>query len=206
MASSKTCFACCPIRGFATTISASRGAVFTAWNAPWKSGLGPRTSRDRSSSLKARAAASYSLKATAGPGPSASQRIPTRDSLGSSTFSNSTRFALKSRARWASPVIFPPGCAKLSTYPAATGSTELSITIGIVLVASLAARITTLLAATITSTFCCTTRAQSRASDPICPPHTGVRSGCFYRPHNRDRVNPCRNASNKGESPSARRI
>ena len=42
----------------------------------------------------------------------------------------------------ARPVMFLPGRAKLSTVPAATGSTTLTITIGIVVVACLAARIT----------------------------------------------------------------
>ena len=64
------------------------------------------------------------------------------------------RLALRSRLNQASPVMFPPGRAKLSTYPAATGSTELIITTGVVLVASFAARITTLLVPRITSTFC----------------------------------------------------
>ena len=72
---------------------------------------------------------------------SASQRTPTRDIPGTTSVSNSSRFPLNSRVSLVSPVIFPPGRAKLSIIPVATGSPVVTMTMGIVLVACLAARI-----------------------------------------------------------------
>ena len=66
----------------------------------------------------------------------------TRASLGTASLSSSSRLPLSSLERSVRPVTFPPGRARLSTRPASTGSnTEFTMTIGIVLVASLAARI-----------------------------------------------------------------
>ena len=88
-------------------------------------------STDRSSSLKARAATSYSLKATVGPGPSVSQRTATRDSVGSSSLSNSTRFALKSRMRRASPVMFPPDVRRFPHIPRRQDRWSYSLQLGL---------------------------------------------------------------------------
>ena len=49
----------------------------------------------------------------------------------SAAFSSSTRFPASSCARLASPVMFPPGCARLATNPCPTGSAISTITIGI---------------------------------------------------------------------------
>ena len=54
---------------------------------------------------------------------------------------------------WLSPVTLPPGRAKLATSPASTGSVALTMTIGIVVVARLAASAGAWEEATITSTL-----------------------------------------------------
>src|SRR5262245_15677653 len=54
---------------------------------------------------------------------------------------------------WVSPVTFPPGRARLATRPTRTGSSSAVMTIGIVVVAFLAASAAGLLPAKITSTF-----------------------------------------------------
>ena len=64
-----------------------------------------------------------------------------REILGIDSLSSSSRFPLSSLVSFVSPVIFPPGRAKLSTSPVATGSIVTTMTMGIVLVASFAARI-----------------------------------------------------------------
>jgi hypothetical protein len=61
-----------------------------------------------------------------------------------------------------SPVMFPPGRARLATRPVATGSTTTAMTMGIVPVASLAARIAGTAAVTMTSVF----RRTSSAARP----------------------------------------
>ena len=63
----------------------------------------------------------------------------TRESLGTNVSSISRCLELKSPARFESPVMLPPGCARLLTKPAPTGSVETTITMGIVVVAFCAA-------------------------------------------------------------------
>src|SRR5215831_913042 len=78
------------------------------------------------------------------------------------------------------PVTLPPGRARLSTWPATTGSIPLPvITIGIVLVAFLAARISgSAPATTMTSTLRRTSSAASSGLRPLFPPHIGTRWRC----------------------------
>ena len=64
---------------------------------------------------------------------------------------------------WLRPVTLPPGRAKLATSPASTGSVALTMTIGIVVVARLAASAGAWEEATITSTLCRTRSAASSA-------------------------------------------
>ena len=59
------------------------------------------------------------------------------------SFSSSNRLPLRSRVSRVTPVTFPPGRAKLSMSPVATGSTTVIMTMGIVLDACMAARMTT---------------------------------------------------------------
>ena len=57
------------------------------------------------------------------------------------SFSSSSRLAANTSAMVVNPVTFPPGRARLSTSPSATGSGTVKKTIGIVLVAFLAATV-----------------------------------------------------------------
>ena len=59
---------------------------------------------------------------------------------GNASLSNSSRFALSSGVKKDDPVMLPPGRARLATSPAATASPTGAMTIGIVVVACLAAR------------------------------------------------------------------
>ena len=124
------------------------------------------------------------------------RRTPTRDIPGITSLSNSSRFPLRSRVSVANPVIFPPGRAKLSTIPVATGSRIVTMTIGIVLVACLAAR-----------------RVDPVRDDkdidlelhefghktwdaiPDFLQRSDIQPGCFSPRCNRDLAVPCRNAS-----------
>ena len=63
-----------------------------------------------------------------------------RATWGTSSFSSSTRFACSSVVTPLSPVTFTPGCARLVTTPFAIGSPSPDNTIGIVVVAFLAAK------------------------------------------------------------------
>ena len=96
-------------------------------------------------------------------------------------------------------MIFPPGRAKLLISPVATGSSVVTITMGIVLVACLAARIPGVCVATSTSTLSCTssaTRLGIRSRDSLNSSDT--QPGCFSPQYNRDLLDPCRNASTDG--------
>ena len=137
-------------------ISASARALAAAWTASSTSGCSTRTCKDWSCILRTRAAASYSLKYVVTTESSGGQSTATRDSRGTTSLSNSSRFAFRSWVSVATPVIFPPGRAKLSTVPFATGSSPVTMTIGIVLVACLAARTAAVMGATMTSTLSCT--------------------------------------------------
>ena len=67
------------------------------------------------------------------------QRMATRETVGSTSLRNSSCFPTSSGARAASPVTLPPGRARLATRPLPTGSLTPTITMGIVVVACLAA-------------------------------------------------------------------
>src|SRR5215467_16343175 len=78
---------------------------------------------------------------------------PTRASLGTASLSISSRLVLSPDAKPENPVTLPPGRARLATKPAATGSPMLVITMGIVVVALLAANAGTADETTIRSTL-----------------------------------------------------
>jgi ABC transporter substrate binding protein len=59
--------------------------------------------------------------------------------LGSNSCSNSSRFGATSSDAWVTPVTLPPGRLRLATSPILTGSAAVSKTIGMVLVAAVAA-------------------------------------------------------------------
>src|SRR5215813_14100483 len=68
--------------------------------------------------------------------------MATRESLGTTSLRISSRLPLSSTLRVDSPVMFPPGRARLAMKPSPTGSGSFVMTMGIVEVASLAARVT----------------------------------------------------------------
>src|SRR5207253_2187564 len=71
--------------------------------------------------------------------PAASRRA-TRARPGTASLRSSSRFPMSSGFMTLSPVRFPPGRARLATNPAPTGSALDAMTMGMVLVACLAAR------------------------------------------------------------------
>jgi hypothetical protein len=126
------------MRAFCRIMRAWTRSVLAALNAVSKS-LEVRTCRDWTSIPSARATVSVSFKLPVLLGSAGFQRTPSRVNLGKVSFSNSSRFPAKSEAMFVSPVIFPPGRARLVMIPVATGS-PVVMTMGMVLVACLAAR------------------------------------------------------------------
>jgi hypothetical protein len=88
-----------------------------------------------------------------------------RDADGSASLSSSTYFWLSPGTKLVSPVMFPPGRARLATNPCATGSGTTSITMGMVAVASRMAFVSRVPVVTTTSTLAWT-RAESRSGRP----------------------------------------
>src|SRR5215471_5554037 len=81
-------------------------------------------------------------------------RTATREALGTASLSSSRYFpTISGPAPNATPVTLPPGRARLATIPTPTGSKTYTITMGIVLVACLAAWAATGLPATMRSTL-----------------------------------------------------
>jgi ABC transporter substrate binding protein len=79
-------------------------------------------------------------------------RHATRRRPGTSSVNSSSRLLLNSGARPPTPLMFQPGRATLATTPELTGSPRLVKTIGMVVVARLAARPLAVVTAKITST------------------------------------------------------
>lgn len=95
-----------------------------------------------------------------------SHKMATRDRPGTASFSSSSRLAASSPAVMASPVTFPPGRARLATYPFSTGSWKAGNTIGIMPDACSTARKASAVVTTMTSG----SRATSSAA------RSGIRS------------------------------
>src|SRR5262245_4593643 len=85
------------------------------------------------------------------------------------SFISSSRFALSSGANVDSPVIFPPGLARLATNPLPTGSVSCAMMIGIVEVASFTGRVTAPPPVMMISTLSCTSSAASAGRPSIFP-------------------------------------
>ena len=83
----------------------------------------------------------------------ATRRSPTRASLGTASLSISSLLVFSSGAKLESPVTLPPGRARLATKPAPTGSPAFVITMGMAVVAFLAANADGVPEATIRSTL-----------------------------------------------------
>src|SRR6516165_6203881 len=91
-------------------------------------------------------------------------RKPTIFALGTSSRSNSSRFAPSEVTRKVTPVTLPPGRLRLETRPISTGSAPVAKTIGMVLVAALAATAAGGASATITATGSATSSAANPGS------------------------------------------
>ena len=142
------------------------------------------------------AAASASLHRFVDSGKSGFWRTATGPNSGRTSLSNSSLLPSSAAARRLSPVMFLPGRARLATNPAATGSAPLAaMTMGIVVVACLAAWTIGLPLATITSTRNRTSSAaRSRTLAGFAPVQRG--SSAMFRPSIQPRsCRPCRKAS-----------
>ena len=127
---------------------------------------GPCTATNRTCSPRVSPAASasfiMSLRSPYAPG---CQRATTWEAEGSASLSKPKRLGTSCGLRRVSPVIFPPGRARLATSPSATGSPIFRTTIGIVVVACCAARPASEFPATMTSKGPC---------EPLCSAPFGI--------------------------------
>ena len=125
-------------------------------------------------------------------------------SLGTASLSISSLLVLSSVAKLVNPVTLPPGRARLSTRPAATGSEPLAITIGIVVVAFLTANATGVAVTTIRSTLRRTSSAASsgRRSGPLFSPNR-YSMVIFFPSIHPSLLSSCRNASTRTALPEA---
>ena len=112
-----------------TTISPSGRAVLIVARARSRS-LGPRTSTGWSFRPSASAAGCTAFQAIVVNGLAGLSRATTRD-LRDRLLEKFEPLSLQRRRDVDSPVTLPPGCARLDTRPAATGSPAIAVTIGI---------------------------------------------------------------------------
>jgi hypothetical protein len=103
-------------------------------SSPW-----PRTSTTLSCSPRTVAAASTSLNERRAPGNPGSHRTVTRERLGTASLRSCRRLPVTSVLWTVTPVMLPPGRARLATKPVATGSLAITMTMGIDVVALCAA-------------------------------------------------------------------
>jgi hypothetical protein len=109
-------------------------------------------------------------------------RTATREAAGAiSRSSSSCLLAISGPASKVMPVMFPPGRARLATKPSPTASALASMTIGIVAVADLLARVAAEEPATITSTLSCRSSPTSAGSRSTLPSANRV-SMMMFRP------------------------
>gem|GEM_PF-2323429 len=141
------------------------------------------------------AASSISFKNCAVPGSVELPMTVTRESLGTISFKSSSRLPLISGARVDNPVMFPPGRAKLATNPLATGSPSCAKTMEIVVVASLAARVTDGPAVTMISTLRRTSSAASSRSRSAFPSAYRNSTTMFFPSTYPSSRSPSRNAA-----------
>src|SRR5262249_15111223 len=107
----------------------------------------------------------------------------------------SSRLPLSSGAKVDSPVMFPPGRARLATNPLLTGSVSFAMTMGIVVVASLAARVANVPVVTTTSTLRRTSSAASAGRRSFFPSAYRGSMRMFFPSTYPSSRRPCRNAS-----------
>src|SRR3989304_3599828 len=104
------------VNGSSSVMRARARSRLAASNARSKSS-GPRTPRDCSVTPNARAPACATFKSSALNGLAAVPKTAPRGSLGTISLSSSNRLALNSGKRRDTPVMFPPGRARLVTNP-----------------------------------------------------------------------------------------
>ena len=95
----------------------------------------------------------YCATAMSAPGLASCQSTATRETLGKASLSSASRFPLSSSTMKLKPVMLPPGLERLRTRPLFTGSAMRVMTMGIVVLAFLAACTDWVFTATITSTL-----------------------------------------------------
>jgi hypothetical protein len=93
----------------------------------------------------------------------------TRDAVGTASLRSWSRFALISASMIVTPVTFLPGRPRLETRPLPRASALLAITIGMVEVACMAARMASVTSATMTSGLRLTSSA-AKAGKRLSPP------------------------------------
>src|SRR5262249_20173282 len=119
------------------------------------------------------------------PGKIGSQRITTRERFGTASLSSS-RYLPPAIGATVTPVMFPPGRARLVISPASTGAPPRSITIGIEPVACLAATVSWFVRVTITSTFSRTRSTASAGSRSVWPSANRGSKTMFWLRSSRD--------------------
>src|SRR5215475_3478304 len=122
-------------------------------------------------------------------------RIAMRETFGAASLRTSRRLTLSSSVMEVTPVTLPPGRERLATSPCSTGSSDDPITIGIVLMAALAAMVSAPAVVRMRSTFNWTNSvaragrrssrnsAQRRSTTMFCPCELGERDP--LAPHKR---------------------
>src|SRR5213080_3280043 len=111
-----------------------------------------------------------------------------RETLGTTSLRRPKRFPLKSASCVVSPVTFAPGRPRLATSPAPTGSASCAMTMGIVPVACLAARLAGVPDVTITSTLAQPARPQDRGAGRFFPLQIGTQTRCSVLPRSPTRA------------------
>jgi hypothetical protein len=128
----------------------------------------------------------------------------TRESFGINSLGNSTRLPCSSGVLWLTPVMFPPGRARLATSPDPTGSATVENTTGTVVVAPFAASAPGVAKATMTSTPSLT-RSVARAGRRSWRP-SALRSSkvTFWPSTYLSSASPCRSAVMSEHGPGQR--
>ena len=131
------------------------------------------------------------------------RRSPTRASLGTASLSISSLLVFSSVAKLESPVTLPPGRARLATKPAPTGSPTFVITMGMVVVALLAANAARVPATTIRSTLRRTRSAASSGRRSVFCSANRYSMAIFFPSIHPSLLISCRNASTRTALPEA---
>ena len=131
------------------------------------------------------------------------RRSPTRASLGTASLSISSLLVFSSGDKLEMPVTLPPGRARLATRPKATGSAELVITIGMVVVAFFAANADVDPVTTIRSTLRRTKSAASSGRRSFFCSANRYSKAIFFPSIHPSLLSSCRNASARTALPEA---